>query len=214
MMRIGIIGSGNIGSILARHWVKAGYEVILSSRHPEKLKALAKSLGAKASVGTPEEAAHLGEVILLSIPLIEVLNLSQEVKDSLRGKIVMDTCNPYPYRDGDAGIEALNEPAGSGVWTARHLPGAKLIKAFNTVYFKLLETEAHRKGEPIGIPLASDDKDALQIVSKLVEDAGFGPVIIGELRRAKEFDNGTSPYASGASASELQVMFGKKRKTA
>jgi 8-hydroxy-5-deazaflavin:NADPH oxidoreductase len=210
-MKIGTIGTGNIGAALARHWAKAGHELILSSRHPTELKDLAEELGAKASIGTPEDAARQGEVILLSIPLGGIPKLGKAVVDSLRGKIVMDTCNPYPGRDGDAAREVVREGMGSGLWAAKHLPGARVVKAFNTVYFKLLESEAHRSGDPVGIPLASDDEQALQTVSQLVRDAGFGPVVIGELKRAREFDVGTPPYNTGASASELETMFGLQK---
>jgi len=206
-MKIGFIGCGNIGSILAKLWVNAGYDVILSSRHTDKLKPLAKALGMNASLGKPEEAALLGDIVVLSIPLGEIPKLNREIRDSLIGKIVIDTNNPYPERDGKDGEEALSDKDGSGVWVAKHLPGARIVKAFNTVYCKVLEKEAHRKKDPIGIPLASDDQKALLTVAKLVEEAGFGPVKVGELKRAKEFDNGTPPYASGASVSELKKMF-------
>jgi predicted dinucleotide-binding enzyme len=205
-MKIGIIGCGNIGGTLARLWVGAGHEVILSSRHPEQLIPLARTLGDKASVGTPEEASRLGDVILLSIPLGLIPGLSETVKSSLRGKIVMDTCNPYPERDGKFGEEALHDAAGSGVWVAKHLPGAIVVKAFNSVYYRQLQSEAHRSSTPLGIPLASNDNAAMSTVSKLVLDAGFGPLIVGKLDRAKDFDNGTTPYASGATVDELEAM--------
>jgi predicted dinucleotide-binding enzyme len=210
-MKIGLIGTGNIGGTLARLWAGAGHEVILSSRHPDQLKPLAKKLGAKAKTATPEEAAREGDVVLLSIPLGETPNLSQELKEALRGKIVMDTCNPYPERDGEAAREVFHEGLGTGVWTARQIPGARIVRAFNSVYFRLLESEAHRPGDPIGVPLASDDQQALQIVSQLVRDAGFGPVVVGELKRAREFDNGTPVYASGASQSQLERAFGIRK---
>lgn len=205
-MKIGIIGTGSIGSILARLWVKGGHEVILSSRHPEKLASLATSLGSMASVGTPEEAARLGEVILLSIPLIEVSKLSEEVKNALKGKIVMDTTNPFADRDGSVGRAVIESKLGSAVWTASQIPGARVVKAFNTVYFRTLDTGDHRKPELIGIPLASDDQEALKVVSELVFNAGFGPLIVGGLSRAKDFDPGTRPFSSGASVNELKRM--------
>lgn len=205
-MKIGIIGSGNIGGTLAQLWVEGGHEVILSSRHPQKLIPLAHKLGNRATIGTPEEAARLGEVVLLSIPLGQIPELSKTLVKSLAGKIVMDTCNPYPERDGRAGVEALQTPEGSSEWVAHHLPGAIVVKAFNSVYYKTLQTEAHRRGDPIGIPLASNDSSALSTVAKLVQEAGLGPVIVGNLRRAKEFDHGSLPYASDASVRELKKM--------
>ena len=212
--KIGIIGTGHIGSILAAEWAKVGHDVMISSRHPDQLKTLIKELGPKVKIGTPEEAAKFGEIILLSIPFGEIPHLSKEVLNSLKGKIVMDTCNPFAERDSEIGIEALNSPKGSGVYTARYLPGAKIVKAFNTIYSEVLKSQAHRQGDPIGVPLASDHEDALEIASMLVIDAGFGPLIIGDLYRAKEFDNGTEVFGSGASLNELKAKFGKKRKAA
>lgn len=209
-MKIGIIGCGNIGGTLAKHWAKAGHQVIISSRDLKKCQQLAKSIGANASAGTPLEAIQKSDVVLLSIPLGETPKLSKDIIHALKGKVVLDTTNPYPDRDGKCGEEALGNASGSGAWTSKHLPGAKIVKAFNTVYYKLLQSEANRKKEPIGVPIASDDEKALHIAEKLVKDAGFGPVIVGELRRCKEFDNGTEPYASGASVNELHEMFGHR----
>jgi 8-hydroxy-5-deazaflavin:NADPH oxidoreductase len=213
-MKIGIIGAGHIGGHLAGEWAKAGHKVMISSRHPNELKGLAEKFGPKVKVGTPGETAKFGEIILLSIPFGEIPHLNKEVLNALKGKIVMDTCNPYIERDKEVGAEALNSPMGSGVWTAKHLPGAKVVKAFNTIYAEVLASEAHREGDPIGVPLASDYKDALDTVSILVIDAGCGPCIVGELHRAKEFDNGTEVYGSGASVNELKNIFWPKRKAA
>lgn len=210
-MKIGIIGTGHVGSVLAAEWAKAGHQIMLSSRHPNQLKAMAKQMGPKVEVGTPEEAAKFGEILLLSIPFGEIPHLSKKVLSAMKGKIVMDTCNPYVERDKQVGIEALNSPEGSGVWVARHIPGAKMVKAFNSIFAEALKSEAHRKGERLGVPLASDHKDALEVVSMLVKDAGHGPVIVGELRRAKEFDNGSVVYTSGASVSELKRQFQKRK---
>ena len=213
-MKIGIIGCGHVGSVLARNWIQAGHEVIVSSDHPEMLKVFAKKLGPKASFAPPEETAELSDIVLLSIPFGQIPKLSTRTVNALRGKIVMDTCNPYPERDGKVGIEALNQNTGSGTWVAKHLPGAIIVKAFNTVHYRVLESEAFRQADPIGIPLASNDQKALQVVAQLVREAGFGPVIIGKLARAKDFDNGTAPYASGASAGELEILLGLERKAA
>ena len=88
-------------------------------------------------------------------------------------------------------------------------PGSRWVKAFNTVYFKTLESEAHRKGERVGIPLASDDPDALETAAGLVRDAGFDPVIVGSLARGREFEPDTPPYNSGMSGRQLRTLFGQ-----
>jgi hypothetical protein len=203
-MRIGVIGSGHIGSAIARHWVEAGHDVILSAKHRENAERLARRLGKRAFSATPEEAARLGEVVLLTIPLGEVPRLGHEVREALREKIVMDTCNPYPERDGQAAEEALDSGHGTGVWTARQLPAARIVRAFNSVHAETFENEARRKGEWIGVPLASDDPEALKIVSDLVRDAGFAPVVVGGLEDSRLFDVGTSTYGSDLPESELR----------
>ena len=112
-LKIGIIGSGHIGGTLATLWVKAGHEVLISSRHPEELKSLAASLGARAHVGTPREAALFGEVVLVSVPYKALPEIGRDLKSELAGKIVLDTCNPYPERDGPMAVEVRAEGHGS-----------------------------------------------------------------------------------------------------
>src|SRR5689334_17585600 len=185
-MRIGIIGAGMIGSTLAKLWADAGHEVIVASRHPEKLTPIVERIGARGAAGTPLEAAAFGNVVMLTVPLNAVPELARDLKQELSGKIVLDTGNAYERRDGVVAAEATADARGSAGWAAAMFPGARWVKAFNTVYFKTLESEAHRDGDRLGIPLASDDGDALDVAVELVRDAGFDPVIVGALARGKE----------------------------
>jgi 8-hydroxy-5-deazaflavin:NADPH oxidoreductase len=207
-MRIGIIGAGMIGSTMAKLWVDAGHEVRLASRHPENLEPLVERLGKRASAGTPVEAANFGEVVMLTVPLAAIPDLARDLAPLLVGKVVLDTGNAYEQRDGNAARESSEDPKGSAGWAARKFPGSRWVKAFNTVYFKVLEEEAHRDGDRVGIPLAGDYRDALDTAARLARDAGLDPVIIGALARGKEFEPGTRPYNTGMSGRELRTMFG------
>jgi 8-hydroxy-5-deazaflavin:NADPH oxidoreductase len=205
-MRIGIIGAGMIGSTMAKLWVAAGHEVRLASRHPEALRAFVETLGPLAAVATPAQAAKFGEVVMITVPLRAVPGLGQELAPALAGTIVIDTGNAYEKRDGDSAREATSHPGGSAGWAATFFPTARWVKGFNTVYFKVLESEAHRNGDLVGIPLASDDADAMDLVAGLVREAGFDPVIAGPLARGKEFEPGTPVYNTGMSGRELRGM--------
>jgi 8-hydroxy-5-deazaflavin:NADPH oxidoreductase len=206
-MRIGIVGAGMIGSTLARLWVEAGHDVQLASRHPEQLKRLANQLGPRASAGTPQEAATFGEVVMLTVPLAAIPQLAKDLGSSLAGKIVLDTSNAYEKRDGEAAREATRHSQGSAGWAAAMFPEARWVKAFNTVYYKVLETEAHRGGDRVGIPLAGDEREAVEMAAGLVRDAGFEPVIVGALARGKAFEPDTRPYNTGMSGRELRTIF-------
>jgi predicted dinucleotide-binding enzyme len=207
-LKIGIIGSGHIGGTLARLWVEAGHEVLISSRHPEELRPLAQSLGPKARVGTPREAALYGEVVLVSVPYGALPQVGRDLQAELAGKIVLDTGNPYPQRDGDMALEARR--VGTGVASPRYLPGVRLVRAFNAIGSSELANEAHRQGQPIAIPLAGDDPEALSVAQRLVRDAGFEPVVVGNLSRAREFDVGTPVYTRLMTAPQLRQALGLK----
>jgi 8-hydroxy-5-deazaflavin:NADPH oxidoreductase len=208
-MRIGIIGAGMIGSALAKLWVEAGHDVRLASRHPESLRSLVAPLGPHASAGTPEEAAAFGDAVVLTVPLKAVPGLATALAASLSGKVVLDTGNAYPQRDGDAARDASRHARGSAGWAAEMFPGSRWVKAFNTVYFKTLRSEAHRAGDRVGIPLAGDDPEALETAARLARDAGFDPVIVGGLERGSEFEPGTRTYNTGMSGPELRQVFGR-----
>ncbi|HKF98318.1 MAG TPA: NAD(P)-binding domain-containing protein [Steroidobacteraceae bacterium] len=207
-IKIGIIGTGHIGGTLATLWVNAGHEVLMSSRHPQELQALAHSLGPKAHVGTPAEAAKFGEVVVISVPYGALPQVGRDFKNELAGKVVLDTGNPYPERDGQMAVEARRK--GTGVASAEYLPGVRLVRAFNAINSGDLRGEAHRKGAPIAIPLAGDDAQALQVAERLVRDAGFAPVVVGPLSKAREFDVGTPAYTRVMTEPQLKAALGLK----
>jgi predicted dinucleotide-binding enzyme len=201
-LKIGIIGTGEIGGALARHWAAAGHQLLISSRHPEELQALAKELGPNVKVGTPREAAAFGDVVLVSVPYKATPQVGHDYATELKGKVVLDTGNPYPSRDGDMAVR--DRQRGTGVASAEYLPGTRLVRAFNAINSGPLANEAFRKPERLGIPLAADDAEAMKIAEQLVRDAGFDPVAVGPLARAREFDVGTPVYVRGMTAAELR----------
>jgi predicted dinucleotide-binding enzyme len=203
-LKIGIVGTGNIGGALARHWSAAGHKIMISSRHPEKLQALAKELGPNVTVGTPREAAAFGEVIMLAVPYNATPQIGRDLAAELKGKIVIDAGNPYPSRDGDMAVR--DRVRGTGVAVKEYLPGVRLVRAFNAINAGPLANEAFRKPERLGIPLAADDAEASRVAQQLIADAGFDPVVVGDLARAREFDYGTPVYVRGYTAAELRKL--------
>jgi predicted dinucleotide-binding enzyme len=207
-LKIGIVGTGNIGGALATHWAKAGHELVISSRHPEELQELAKSLGPKVRVGTPSEAAKFGDVVVLSVPYKATPDVGRELASIWKGKIVLDTGNPYPFRDGAMAQDARKR--GTGVTSKEYLPGVRLVRAFNAISEKNLKNDGNRKEGRWAIPLASDDAEALKVAERLVRDAGFDPVVVGGLARAREFDVGTDVYTELLTAKQLREALGLK----
>jgi 8-hydroxy-5-deazaflavin:NADPH oxidoreductase len=205
-LKIGIIGAGRIGGTLASLWAKAGHEVLVSSRHPEQLGDLVRSVGPKARAGTPREAAVFGDVVLVSVPYGALPQVGRDLSNELAGKIVLDTGNPYPERDGEMALEARRK--GTGIASAEFLPGVRLVRAFNAIDFRSLKSEAHRAGKRVAIPIAADDQEALRVAARLVKDAGFQPVVVGSLARARLFDVGTSVYTQLLTADELKARLG------
>jgi len=191
-LKIGVIGSGRIGGTLAKLWAQAGYKVMISARSLEEVQKLAAEIGHGVTAGTSQQAAAFGDVVLISVPFGALPQVGRDNAAQLKGKIVLDTCNPYLGRDGEMAKEALEK--GTGVVVPTYLPGVKLVRAFNQVSAAALASEAHRSGEKIGVPLAADDSHALDIAQQLVRDAGFDPVVVGGLSTAKSFDQGAPAY--------------------
>jgi len=205
-MRIGIVGSGRVGGTVGELWVNAGHEVMFASLDLEHDKALAARLGRGARAGITKEAGAFGEVLFIAVPYAALPQVGRDLGDTLKGKVVLDACNPIPARDGDMAVEARAK--GTGVASPQFLPGARLVRAFNCVGAGYMKSEAHRVGERLGIPLAGDDAAALQIAARLVQAAGFEPVVVGGLDRAKDFDYGTPIFGKPRTAAEVRQILG------
>jgi predicted dinucleotide-binding enzyme len=153
-------------------------------------------------VGTPREAAAFGDVVLISVPYGALPQVGKDYAKEMAGKVVLDTGNPYPQRDGAMALKAREE--GTGVASKAFLPGVKLVRAFNAINSGDLRREAHRASPLVAIPLAGDDKEALDVASQLVRDAGFDPVIVGDLSKARLFDVNTKVYVRVLTAAEYR----------
>ena len=201
-IKIGIIGSGNIGGTLGTLWVKRGHPVLFSSRHPEELKNLADSLGPLARTGTVKEALMFGDVVLIAVPYRAYPQIGKDYAQQLKGKIVIDAGNAVPSRDGEIVKEA--DENGIGITSAKYLAAARVVRAFNTLNYRTLANSSNRPEGRIAIPMAGDDKEALAAASTLVRSAGFEPVIIGPLDRAKDFSRCAPLYGQEITAQEMQ----------
>lgn len=198
--KIGMIGSGNVGSNLGRVWANAGYPVMFSSRDLEADRRLAASIGANASAGTPQEAAAFGDVLVFAVPYGALPDLGRTLGAALRGKVVIDACNPFPQRDGAIAEEARAQ--GAGVTSARLLPGARVVRAFNAVGAARMGA-VHQTPGLVGMPMAGDDAQAIEIASRLVRDIGFEPVLVGGLAMGRFLMPGT-PLAGEHSPDEIR----------
>jgi len=206
-LKIGILGSGKIGGTVGRLWATAGYPVMFSSRHPEALAGLAKEAGPSARAGTVSEAIAFGDVFLLAIPYGAVPQFGHDYAAGLKGKIVLDADNASAARDG-AAVAAEVERDGIGVVSQRYLPGSRLVRAFNTLSYRILAHEANRAAPRLAIPIAGDDPEALKVATELVSAAGFDPVVVGSLKDARRIQRGNPGYGQAVSAAELKQKLG------
>lgn len=204
-MKIGIIGSGNIGGTLGQHWAKAGHEVIFSSRNPEDLKSMAEEVGAKT--GVVQETAAFADVILLAIPFGKVPEVSQQV-GRLDRKILIDATNPYPQRDGEVAQQVIADDSQTATgYVASQFPGAHTVKAFNSIYFKVLAEQAFRAGgDRIAVQVCGDDLQAKQTVKQLIEEIGFAPQDIGNLSSGTLFEPDAPLYNQNLKIGEAETL--------
>ena len=187
-IKIGIVGSGRVGGGIGTVWVKAGHEVMFSSRHIEHDKALAAKLGANAHAGTSREAAVFGEVVMISVPYGALPEVGKDLEALIKGKIVIDTCNPFVWRDGEIATWAREK--GAGLASTELIPGARIVRAFNAIGAARMST-AHQDPGRIGMPIASDDAQAIVVASNLIRDIGYEPIVIGDLEMGKYLMPGT-----------------------
>ena len=187
-MKIGVIGAGRVGGTLGTVWARKGHEVMFSSRTLEDDKALAAQVGHGSRAGTPREAAAFGEVLLVAVPYRALPDVGKDLKDLLKGKVVIDTCNPFPGRDGE--IAEWARKKGAGLASAELLPGARIVRAFNAVGAYRMG-QAHEEPGRVGMPIAGDDAGAIKIASALIRDIGFEPVLVGGLAMGRYLMPGT-----------------------
>ncbi len=205
-MKIGMIGSGRVGGTIGELWIKAGHDVMFSARDISEVRDLVARLGPRARAGTAREAAAFGEVVMTAVPYSALPSIGRDNAAELKGKIVIDASNPIPNRDGEMATAAREK--GAGIASAEFLPGTRLVRAFNCVGYNSMRSEAHRAGEKLAIPVAADDQAALKAALGLIQDAGFEPVVVGGLVRAKLFDVGTPIFGKAVTAKELKAILG------
>ncbi|WP_100809780.1 MULTISPECIES: NADPH-dependent F420 reductase [unclassified Microbacterium] len=204
MTRVGIIGAGRIGSALAQGLVDRGYEIVISnSRGPETLTELVDTLGPRATAGTPEQAAESGEWVIVTVPLRAIDTVPV---GPLAGKFVLDTNNYYWERDGHI-VELDEKRVTTSQLLQRHLPDAKVAKAFNHIVAAQILTD----GEPAGtsrrraLATASDSPEAARFVTDLYDAFGYDTVDIGSLAESWRVERDTPAYGVRQDADELRA---------
>jgi predicted dinucleotide-binding enzyme len=202
-IKLGIIGSGRVGSALGSAWVKAGHEVMFSSQHLENDKELAAKLGKNAHAGTPREAAAFGTVLLIAVPYTALAAVGKDLGEMIRGKIVIDACNPIVARDGEMATAARER--GVGLVSIEALPGARIVRAFNAIQAAKMG-DATANTQTIGMPMAGDDAAAISVVSDLVREVGYEPVLVGTLAGLGKYLMPGTPLAGEHSPAEIRTI--------
>jgi predicted dinucleotide-binding enzyme len=213
MATIGFIGAGKVGSQLARLAVKNGYDVVVSnSRGPETLGGLVKELGPRARAGTPEEAATAGDIVVVTVPLKNYRHVPAE---PLAGKIVIDTNNYYPQRDGHI-AELDNETTTTAELLQAHLPQSKVVKAFNHIFAASLTTDGQPPGtkDRRALVIAGDDPQARATVAGLIDKLGFDAVDAGPLKEGWRIQRDTPGYGPRRNAEQLRQDLAMARRYA
>jgi hypothetical protein len=191
-LKIATIGAGREGGALGTLFAKQGFPVMFSSRNPETLKDLVANAGPTAQAGTVAQAVAFGDVVLVVVPYTAVEQIGKDFGPALAAKqLDIDVSNPIPRRDGEEFVKKVNDEGGAGLTTAKLLPGAHLVRAFNAIGSGGLTAAAHRAGEPLGVPMAGDDPKAIALAESLIKQLGFEPVLIGGLAKGKYLVPGT-----------------------
>lgn len=210
-LKIGMIGAGREGSALGTLFVKAGHPVMFSSRRPETLKDLVAGLGPLAQAGTVEQAVAFGDVVALVVPYPAIEEIGKAHAAALATKVlILDVSNPIPRRDGEDYVKKVNDQGGAGVMTARLVPGAHIVRAFNAIGSTQLAGLAHRAGDPVGVPIAGEDAKAIATAESLIRELGFEPVLVGGLPMGKHLVPGT-PLAGVHTPAEIKQIAGTLR---
>ena len=202
-MKVGVIGSGNVGGTLGEVWWKAGHQLMFSDRDPAQASEQAKRM-AGAQTGTPEQVIAWADVIFIGVPFGAWPDVARQYGQTLRGKVIFEPTNPNASRDGPLASEALAK--GIGNTLVALLPEVRIVRGFNTFSHTSMAREANRPGDKVGIPMVATDAEAMAIGARLVRDAGFEPVEVpGGMAATGRFELG-GPAAGVKTAAELRQI--------
>jgi 8-hydroxy-5-deazaflavin:NADPH oxidoreductase len=213
MTTIGIIGSGHVGSSLARAAIAHGYDVVLSnSKGPDSLAGLVAELGPRARAATPEEAAAAGDFAIVAIP---VTTIGQVPVEPLAGKVVIATINYFPQRLGRIAEIDNGSITAPGLLQA-HLPASKVVRAFSMLDAADMSGDGHPKGDPKrrALALAGDDPEARALVARLYDQFGFDAVDLGPLDEGWRVDAGQPAFVIRQNVAELKANIARARRGA
>lgn len=211
-MKIGIIGSGNIGGNLGKHWTRAGHEVLFSSRHPKELGSLVKEAGENAKAVSVTEAFEAkADVYLLAMPFKAIDKISELYAGEYANKVIIDATNPYPERDGEMAQEVRDANHSASEYTAMKFSTAFTAKAFNTIKAEHLRDRAFRQMDKLAIPFAAQDHISRDTTKQLIEDIGFDALYVGPLEATKIMDPEQEIYGKSTSLEELRDFLNKIR---
>jgi predicted dinucleotide-binding enzyme len=206
-MKIGIIGSGDIGGTLGKHWAKAGHEVLFSSRHPEELGDLVRESEGNAKAVTVTEAFEAdADVYLLAIPFKAIDKTAELYAGEYGDKVIIDATNPYPERDGEVAQEVRNDNRNASEYTAMKFSTAFTAKAFNTIHAKDLKERAFDTQNPMAVPFAAQDDKSRKATGQLIEDIGFVPIYVGDLGATKAMEVDEKVYGVSTDQQQLRSM--------
>lgn len=203
-MKIGIIGSGNIGGNLGKHWANAGHNVLFSSRHPEELGSLVKEAGPNAkAMSVTDTFEENADVYVLAMPFKAVDKISELYAGEYANSVILDATNPYPERDGEMAKNVRDANYNASEYTAMKFSSAKTAKAFNTIKAQDLKNEAFKDKNKLSVPYAAQDQESKAVVKQLIEDIGFDAVYVGNLSDTKIMDPNQKIYGLSTSKSDL-----------
>ncbi|WP_243793857.1 NADPH-dependent F420 reductase [Saccharopolyspora gloriosae] len=202
-LRIAVLGAGNIGLPLGRHWLAAGHTVTFGSRTPGRLSALVEESGERARAATYPDSVDASDVVLLSVPRPNLEELLEQVADRLTGKTVIDATSPIGVSADGLFVSELDAGLTQGSWSAKRLPDSSVTRAFCHFPDELLWPRGTRQRHFWGMAVAADDADALRITKRLVHDAGFVPVGLGCLDESAALEPGGALFGYFSTAAGL-----------
>lgn len=211
-MKIGIIGSGNIGGNLGTHWSKAGHQVLFSSRHPETLNDLVLEVGGNAKAVSVAEAFEANaDVYLLAVPFKAVAEIAELYAGEYGNKVIIDATNPYPERDGEIAQKVREANYNASEYIAMKFGTAKTVKAFNSIQAEHLKKRAFSSTNKLAIPFAAQDLESRNICKQLIEDIGFDALYVGNLSDSNIMDPDQAIYGKSLERNELESLVNSTR---